>query len=94
MPKENASSYCPVCGYLLAFIPWKESDGQDICSSCGIQFGEDDLGDSKKDDLIYLNWREAWIKNGMKWWSKSDDKPKNWNPKEQLKQISKGLQGL
>jgi hypothetical protein len=34
---------CPVCGYELAFAPWSDdSPSDEICPSCGIQFGYDD----------------------------------------------------
>lgn len=81
--------FCPVCGYNLGFSPWNGSSPSDeICPSCGIQFGYDDSagGDLEKRSMIYKKWRQDWINNGMKWYSKND-KPKDWDPKQQLDNI-------
>jgi transposase-like protein len=71
---------CPVCGYpdlhSMALATCE------ICSSCGFQFDVTDL------DLGYTfeQWREKWIKEGIKFhWRK--DKPANWDPKRQLLNI-------
>lgn len=66
----------------------------EICPSCGIEFGYSDAQYYKSGDIsVYRNWREQWIKNGMKWTHNDEDslreKPQNWNPKEQLKNIPK-----
>jgi len=54
---------CPVCGYVLQFIPWDGLSASDeICPSCGIQFGYDDAagGNVQAREEIYKRWR---IKN-------------------------------
>lgn len=96
---------CPVCGYEMFeredIYPWgKDGDSQsdEICSCCGIQFGHEDLtlewlwkGDDMRKRLeIYDKWRNNWIENGMKWWSTDEEfhlQPPNWNPIQQLKNI-------
>jgi hypothetical protein len=78
---------CPVCGYELDFAPWVgESSADEICPSCGIQFGYDDAasGDPQARSNVYDEWRESWIKNGMRWFSSGVAQPPNWNPNDQL----------
>lgn len=84
--------FCPVCGYMLDFKAWhKGNSSQEICPSCGTQFGYDDS--SPTVDGVVKNWdelRKKWIANGMKW--SSIDNPlnqpsKNWSPVQQLKNI-------
>lgn len=83
---------CPVCGVINAVgeIPWNEENfsSQDICPCCGTHYGEDDWGKNKEDiNKNHINLRKKWIEGGMKWWSKSNLQPENWNPIEQLKNI-------
>lgn len=74
---------CPVCGYRMQEPPWEHGTGsQDICPSCGIQFGYHDA----RDDLhaqIYSERRERWIAGGMAWSSPAPP-PEGWNPRWQL----------
>jgi hypothetical protein len=51
------------------------------CPVCGFQFGFDD--DSKH--ISYEQWRLTWINAGMHWWSGSGPAPKDWNPRQQLR---------
>jgi rubredoxin len=55
---------CPVCGYPeLSEPPWNnESPSDEICPSCGTQFGYDDVvgGDAGKREALYRRRREAW----------------------------------
>lgn len=84
---------CPVCGYSLGFEPWQENSASDeICPSCGIQFGYDDAtgGDVKARAAIYKLWRERWAAQGMPWFSKGRPCPKGWDPEGQLRQSSLG----
>jgi Zn ribbon nucleic-acid-binding protein len=91
MDALTKKTLCPVCGYDLGFEPWKNnSASHETCPSCGIEFGYDDeplasgVSGSRKD--IYLDWRNNWMKNGMKW--SSDSKPPdNWDAVEQLRRI-------
>ncbi len=84
-------NYCPVCGFILLNPPWEgDSPSDEICPSCGIQFGYDDIikkmGDGLRAEKLYSRLREKWISNGMKWWSDNplSPKPDNWDPKTQL----------
>ncbi len=74
----------------------------EICPSCGFHYGYDDLNGTAEypedyDEFkIIQAYRRKWISNGMKWkHDYADDSfpenhpPKNWNPREQLKNIPK-----
>lgn len=85
-------SLCPVCGYDLGFEPWRgDSASDEICPSCGIEFGYDDVfeacGIEGTREELQLRWREKWISGGMKWSISEIPPPPNWNPREQLKRI-------
>ena len=74
-------SNCKVCGW-----PEMEEDPYEMnqmCPSCLFQYGYDD------DDqgFTYEQWREKWIKEGMKWRSSGKKEPENWDPKQQLLNI-------
>lgn len=81
---------CPACGYgALEGEPWKgASPSDEICPSCGIQFGYDDFagGDPSHRLEIYRMWREKWKAGGMRWWSKRQ-KPADWDPAAQLRRV-------
>lgn len=92
MDAMKHESLCPVCGYQLDQPAWDPVSGpsDEICPSCGIQFGYDDAagGDPIRRQQIYLDWRERWVKNGMKWHSTGPDgPPAEWNPAEQLQRV-------
>ncbi|MNT37727.1 hypothetical protein D3C72_1738810 [compost metagenome] len=58
---------CPVCGFHDAKLPPFE-DGQnewsqEICPSCGTQFGYDDAA------LSHHALRLRWVEGGAKWWA-------------------------
>jgi|SRR3989344_2478795 len=82
---------CPACGFPeLTEDPMEQT--YEICPSCGMEFGYADAQYHATGDVgVYRNWREQWIRGGMKWVHKDKDsleeKPKDWNPKEQLKNI-------
>ncbi len=62
-PVANA---CPVCEALLGFEPWKgESASDEICPSCGIQFGYNDARRELR-AAVYDEWRKAWLANDRK----------------------------
>lgn len=87
--KATVLAYCPACGYGLNFLPWENnSPADEICSSCGIQFGYDDAagGDIVKRKQMYLVWREKWVSNSCKWQS-SNPPPKGWGGEEQLRKF-------
>jgi hypothetical protein len=84
----DKKSFCPVCGYRLEDPLWQEdSPSDEICPSCGTQFGYDDEagGDLAKRQAIYRSRRNAWVDHGMKWYSRGISRPPNWNPVEQLR---------
>ena len=84
------SNVCPVCAYDGLYEPPRSSSGggsYEICPCCGFQFGvsDDDEG------FDYDGWRQAWIDNGMNWFSRSRSHPDNWDPREQLRRIGRGI---
>jgi len=86
--------FCPVSGYTLDFAPWVDtSPADEICPSCGIQFGYDDPagGDLEARNNVYDTWRESWIKKGMRWFSSGVAQPPDWNPEEQLRRLNNSV---
>ncbi len=67
---------CPVCGYSMPDPPRDNN----ICPSCGVEFGYSDAGRSF-DDL-----RREWIRIGMPWHSRFYRPPQGWSPQLQLLQ--------
>jgi hypothetical protein len=54
---------CPACGYGLDFEPWSgDSPSDEVCPSCGIQFGYHDSAEAGPDGraAIYKQWRAKW----------------------------------
>ena len=91
MDAMNMTKLCPACGYELdqpAWIGLNPSD--EICPSCGIQYGYDDAagGNLQLRQQIYNRWREEWIMQGMPWSSVGIPTPPNWNPHEQVQRIT------
>lgn len=71
---------CPVCGYNDPASPSFGDEWQDeICPSCGTQFGYDDANTSHSD------LRQRWIGSGARWWSRNPA-PVHFNGIEQLRQ--------
>lgn len=60
---------CPVCNYDKLFVPpYDDSIGSDeICPCCGFQFDCNDFPNKKNQIKL---WREKWIEEGCKWFSK------------------------
>ncbi len=78
MRKANA---CRVCGLILSFPPWGENNDTatfSICPCCFVEFGYEDS--TPESTLAY---RQQWLKNGAAW-AKPEEKPADWNLKEQL----------
>ena len=81
---------CPVCGYGgLEAPPHNPVNGgasNEICPSCGFQFGFDD------DDrhVSYEEWRDRWVSNGMQWFSAGQIPPANWDAAAQLQELGSG----
>lgn len=87
---EGRQFVCPACGYDgLPVEPWLEdSPSDEICPSCGIQFGYDDAVDNPHDrQHIYEGWRRKWGTEGCQWFSDSTPPPANWDPEQQLLRV-------
>jgi len=84
-PKRHMSYECPVCSYpALAEPPYSDGSGSDeICPSCGFQFGVSD----DSDGISFDEWRESWIDQGMPWNSRGIRQPPDWDPKQQLLRV-------
>jgi hypothetical protein len=56
-----------------------------------MQFGYDDAapGGAKQRLAIYDDWRNRWIKDGMRWDKGSSDPPIGWNAANQLRQLER-----
>ena len=83
---------CPVCGYDgLSEEPWSATGGgsQEICYSCGVQFGYTDMagGDRDRRISVWQELREEWVRGGMNWSSVGCEPPEGWDPVEQLKNV-------
>jgi hypothetical protein len=86
---------CPVCGYPDLDEPAYYENGagsDDICPSCGFQFGysDDSFGiNDPETQTFHKQWREKWIAGGMKFKHppSSGDKLLNWDPVRQLLNI-------
>jgi transcription elongation factor Elf1 len=80
---------CPVCGFdKLEEMPY-DNDGNpsyEICICCGFEFGFDD----DSEGYSVENYRSKWINEGSNWFS-PDLKPKNWDLRNQLKNIHVNL---
>lgn len=68
---------CPVCGFRLPFA----AEDFNICPSCGTEFGYSDSG------RTYDNLRKNWLDHGAQWSSLVWEKPSNWSPFEQLRNL-------
>ena len=75
---------CPVCGWSKLEEPAYDetkSSSFEICPSCGTEFGYQDA------NKTHAELRKEWIEKGMSWWSNTTEKPADWNPQEQLKNV-------
>lgn len=80
---------CIVCNYAGLFDPPYDERGipsDEICPCCGFHYGYDDDDVANKEDAFKL-WKEKWIENGLKWFSKGRKSPEDWKANEQLKGI-------
>ena len=66
---------CPVCGFRGLAAPPTDFI---ICPCCGTEFGYDDNNRSH-DEL-----RQAWLRDGARWFSEYTGPPRGWNPYGQL----------
>jgi hypothetical protein len=77
-----------VCGYELGFAPWVgDSPSDEICPSCGIQFGYDDAAGGSRANraVVYQEWRRRWVRDGCPWFSIAIQSPTDWDPRAQMK---------
>ena len=75
---------CPVCGLASLAEPSHNFSGrgsQDICPSCGVQFGNSDYTTS------FEELRQNWESNGMRWWSKAQVPPPGWDPQKLIQTV-------
>jgi len=70
---------CPVCGYEGLELPYTE-DGN-ICSSCGTEFGYDDLLNSREE------LRRRWLQAGAVWWDATMPRPADWSVDHLVRQL-------
>jgi hypothetical protein len=87
----SPDTHCPVCGFDLGFEAWRgASSSHQFCSSCGIQFGYDDVpegaGLQGSRDEIYAMWLREWVAKGMPWFSHGKPEPPEWDPMWQVQQ--------
>ncbi len=88
---------CVVCGFDgLDEPPYQKGiincglASYEICSSCGFQTGYADYSETESEEVLINQYRQNWIKGGMKWDSEDIGivaRPANWNPKKQLRNI-------
>ena len=92
LAKDLGGNGLQTCGYpKLEDPPYRQSRGgsDEICPSCGIHFGNDDVmadNDAERHD-IYARWRTKWVDHGMKWFSRSTAPPPHWDPQTQLENL-------
>jgi hypothetical protein len=82
---------CPVCGYGLDEPAWDgDLPSDEICPSCGIQFGYTDFAgnDPEKRKGVWKQWRERWVEEGCRW-SSTNSPPEGWDPRAQLERVAR-----
>jgi len=89
---SEPSFVCPACGYDQLEQPaWLDErhPSDQICPSCGIQFGYDDAvgGDLAARAFVYRDWREAWRERGCPWASTGHEPPQGWDPQQQILRV-------
>lgn len=85
---EKPKYKCPVCNCKSLYEPAYDERGigsDDICPCCGFQFGLHNF-DYDSNEEAHNIWRKKWIESGCVW-RHPNYMPKNWNLKEQLKEI-------
>jgi len=81
---------CLACGFQLSEPAWQDGAGsQEICPSCGLQFGYHDTCGGRGDlrEGFYVGWRVRWIKEGQPWSGPKMQRPAGWSPASQLRRI-------
>jgi hypothetical protein len=82
---------CPVCGWPFLSSPAyfaEDTPSDEICLSCGIQFGYTDWGrgDQHVRRRIRLEWRRRWLDEGARW-SGGSTPPSDWDGRRQLERM-------
>jgi hypothetical protein len=82
---------CPVCGYQHLDEPaWDQGSASDeICPSCGTQFGLDDAAGGFLDrrEWVHRQLRERWQVDGCTW-SSTRPIPRDWDPLRQVSDLT------
>jgi hypothetical protein len=80
---------CPACEFDLGEPPCQDgSPSHEICPSCGLQFGYQDMkarGD--RADAFYHGWRSCWLTHGGTWSGRGQKPPAGWSAEEQVKRF-------
>jgi hypothetical protein len=79
-------SVCLVCGYPGLTEPPRTPTGagsDEICPSCGFQFGYHD----DSEGITYEKWMTNWTEVGMPWFSWWTGIPAHWDPVQQLENL-------
>lgn len=88
---DKPAHTCPVCGYPALDEPawFAGHPSEDICPSCGTQFGYDDARgiDDESRRVVHAELRARWVASGCKW-SSRDPRPTGWDPQHQLAAVS------
>jgi hypothetical protein len=87
----SGMNLCPACGLEQDEPPWRDGVGsQEICSSCGLQFGYQDACGGRVDlrPGFYVGWRVRWIWEEHPWHSRTPGPPAGWSPHEQLARLA------
>lgn len=89
--RDDEVFLCPACGFELDEPAWNHGVGsQEICSSCGLQFGYYDSCGGREDLRagFYMGWRVRWIVEGHPWSGLRTLRPADWSPEAQLRRIN------
>jgi hypothetical protein len=67
----------------------------EICSCCYFEYGIDGFSDELEtwDPDAFVKWRHQWIADGMPWRGFKRDRPKHWDPIQQLREADLSCPG-
>jgi hypothetical protein len=83
-----ASLLCPACGFEADEPPWGSGGSQEICVSCGLQFGyQDSMARGDRSNPFYHGWRSCWLTHGAPWSGSVIKPPPGWDPQEQVRKF-------
>jgi|SRR3990167_1781364 len=82
----NMAYICPICGFSKLKTPTRNPT---ICPACGTRFGIDDSSAKFPKRMSSAGIRReltlAWFESGMLWWGSGRERPKDWDPKIELR---------